>query len=60
MTDNVIISTIIRHTWSGTILTYVKTVKRQPYSERNWRIVPVLYAISRITGWRLDRLLEDS
>jgi hypothetical protein len=60
MTDNVIISTIIRHIWSGTILTYVKTVKRQLSSGQNWRIVPVLYANSRITGWHLDRLLEDT
>jgi hypothetical protein len=60
MTDNVIILPLYDIIWSGTILTYVKSVKRQLSSGQNWRIVPVLYANSRITGWHLDRLLEDT
>ena len=60
MTQNVIIMVVIRHTWSGIKRTFVPSVKRQPYSVRNWRIVPVLFANSRLSGWHLDRLLENS
>ena len=59
MTYNVIRTTIIRHTWSGKKRTVVLSVKLPQSSGLRGRIVPVLYANSRLSGWHLDRLLEN-